>query len=122
MMSELTQFSFVKISTVVGIDVTIVGELLETQAVVLITKYPASFSHSMVSQSFVGVVDDSAWKEELTVGTVVTVTDVKMPSAVKSSFSVLMGTEPETVSVFPDVAMTVVSSAEFMALLVLLTV
>ena len=124
MISELTQFSFVRISTVVGIDVTIVGELRSdaTQAVVLITKCPASFSHSMLSQSFVIVVGDSVSKEETVVETVVTVTGVNMPSGFKSSFSVLMGTEPETVSVIPDAAVAVVSSPEFMALLVLLTV
>ena len=67
-------------------------------------------------------MDDSVSKEETVVGTVVTVIDVNMPSAVKSSFLVLMGTEPETVSVFPHAAVALASSPEFMALLVLLTV
>ena len=88
-LSGLTEFAFVKISKVVGIDLLIVSESFAAQAVGLITKYPASFSHSMASQSSVGVTGDVVIREETEVGTVVSVIDVNTVSEAKSSFSLL---------------------------------
>ena len=89
-MSDIAEFTFVRISTVVGIDVSIAGESFAAQAVVLITKYPASFSHSMASQCCVGVTGDVVIRVKTAAGTVVTVVDVNTDSEVKSSFSLLI--------------------------------
>ena len=103
-MLGLEEFTLSKISTVVGIDVTIVGTWPGAQAVVLITKYPASFSHSMASpQCAVDVTGGLEVRRESALGRAVAVGDVDTVWAVNS----LLPSSMRTVPVFSEAAVAV---------------
>ena len=115
--SGLPVTSLVKISTVVGTVVSILGVCFAGQAVVLITKYPASWRHG-------DLVHEDATMLGTAVVVVVVANVVRTVSEGLSSLSFSRWTEPgtvSTVSAFSETYVTV-SSIQFTELVVPLAV
>ena len=90
-LSSLPTNSFAKMSTVVGTVELILGLSLAGHSVMLMTKYPAFFSHSMTSHSFTDVTGDLGHGNATVPGTAVVVVvvanDVRTVSEGISSLS-----------------------------------